>query len=126
MTRIDARLLAALTNDPAAKRSDGERSLETQLRRLNVPPFVVEHRFDSGRKWRLDFAWPELLVAIEVEGGTWTEGRHTRGGGFEADCVKYSEAAIQGWLVIRVTTGMVDDGRAVTLVGRALWARSRR
>jgi hypothetical protein len=130
MTRIHPRsaaALAATAGDRAELRSsDGERSLASQLRFLNAPPPITEYSFDPTRRWRFDFAWPELMVAAEVEGGTWAEGRHSRGAGFEADCIKYSEAAIQGWLVVRVTTAMVDDGRAVTLVGRALWARSKR
>lgn len=123
-----ARSAAAILSDgqAAANRSDGERSLETQLRYINAPPPELEYRFDPARRWRFDFAWPDLLVAVEVEGGTWSEGRHSRGAGFEADCIKYAEAAIRGWMVIRATTEMVDDGRAVTLVGRALWAASQR
>lgn len=108
-----------------ARRSDGEAALETQLRWVGAPAFELEHRFDAARRWRFDFAWPALLVAAEVEGGSWTGGRHGRGAGFEADCIKYSEAALAGWIVIRVTTEMVDDGRAVALVGRALACRAR-
>lgn len=106
------------------RQSDGERSLETQLRYINAPAPSPEYRFDPSRMWRFDFAWPTELVAVEVEGGSWAGGRHVRGSGFAADCDKYNEAAIRGWLVIRVTTAMVDDGRAVQLVGRALWMRS--
>ena len=59
-------------------------------------------------------AWPDLRVAVEVEGGVWskTPGRHTRGAGFEADCEKYNAAAAAGWRVARVTTKMISDGRA--------------
>ncbi len=71
-----------------------------------------EHRFHPVRRWRFDFAWPDLMVAIEAEGGTWTRGRHTRGKGFEDDCEKYNAATASGWHVIRFTRGMVDDGRA--------------
>jgi very-short-patch-repair endonuclease len=110
----------------AAQGSDGERAFATQLRQINAPPWVAELEFYPVRKWRFDFAWPELLVAVEIEGGSWSGGRHTSGPGFEADCVKYAEAAILGWLVLRVTTAMVDDGRAVALLGRALWQRSKR
>lgn len=127
MTRIDPRSAAALLSDAdrqVAARSDGERTLETHLRQRHAPPFEVEWRFDAARKWRFDFAWPAQLVAVEVEGGQWVGGHG--GDRFELDCVKYSEAAIQGWLVVRVTTAMVEDGRAVTLALRALWARSPR
>lgn len=37
-----------------------------------------EHRFHESRRWRFDYAWPEHRVALEVEGGVWTRGRHTR------------------------------------------------
>jgi very-short-patch-repair endonuclease len=114
--------------DPATRAlgSDGERALETQLRQTGATGWIREYQFDAARRWRFDFAWPDELVAVEVEGGTWSAGRHSRGSGFEADCVKYGEAAVRGWLVIRVTTEMVDDGRAVNLVGRALWTASQR
>lgn len=74
------------------------------------------------RRWRFDLAWPGVKVACEIEGGIWANGRHTRGSGFEGDCIKYSEAAILGWRVIRVTGGMIEDGRALALIRRALAA----
>jgi very-short-patch-repair endonuclease len=123
MTRLPARSAAATI---AAQGSDGERAFETQLRQTGATGWVRELQFDVARRWRFDFAWPDLSVAVEIEGGTWSAGRHSRGAGFEADCMKYSEAAIRGWMVLRVTTDMVDDGRAVTLLGRALWSASQR
>lgn len=101
-----------------------ELALATQIGWAQVPLPTTEHRFDLARRWRFDFAWPELKVAAEVEGGTFTAGRHSRGRGFEADCEKYSEAAIAGWLVVRVTSDMVKDGRALGLIERAIAARS--
>lgn len=83
----------------------------------------VLHEYRKGRAWRFDFAWPQYRLAVECEGGTWSGGRHTRGDGFEKDTEKYSEAAIQGWLVIRVTGDQIDDGRALALVERALAQR---
>jgi very-short-patch-repair endonuclease len=79
-----------------------------------------EYRFHPERRWRFDFAWPDKKVALEVEGGTWSNGAHTRGKHFESDCEKYNEAAIAGWHVIRVTTDMVRDGRAIGFLLRAL------
>jgi very-short-patch-repair endonuclease len=129
MTRIDAATAARLAPRSAgaeirAQGSDGERTLETQLRQTGASGWVRELQFDSARRWRFDFAWPELLVAVEVEGGQWIGGHG--GVRFEQDCEKYAEAAIRGWSVIRVTTEMVDDGRAVGLIGRALWAAGQR
>lgn len=131
MTRVDAATARRLAPRSAAAQirelgTEGERSMETQLRRIGATGFVRELRFDEARRWRFDFAWPDLLVALEVEGATWTAGRHTRGAGYEADCEKYDEAAIRGWMVIRVTTDMVDDGRAASLIVRALWSAGQR
>lgn len=79
-----------------------------------------EVRFDSVRRWRFDYAWPKHRVALEVEGGAWSRGRHTRGSGFIADLEKYSEAAAQGWRVIRVTPQQLCTTQTVELVRRAI------
>lgn len=85
-----------------------------------LPPFQREHKFHPGRQWRLDFAWPEFLIALEIEGGIWVKGRHIRPAGFEKDCEKYNAAATLGWTVLRATGAMVKDGRAILAVMRAL------
>ena len=65
---------------------------------------VREYRFHPKRKWRFDLAWPALLVACELEGGTWVKGAHSRGAHYASDCEKYSEAAALGWRLCRLTT----------------------
>lgn len=88
-----------------------------------LPEPVREYRFHSGRRWRFDYAYPEYLVALEVEGAVWTNGRHTRGRGYSEDARKYSEAAILGWCVIRVTTEQLPDAPGLLLraLGRRGW-----
>jgi hypothetical protein len=66
-----------------------------------------EYRFDLDRKWRFDFAHPASMTAIELEGGVWTGGAHNRGRHFLSDCEKYNTAALLGWTVFRLGTGMV-------------------
>src|SRR5260363_408002 len=53
---------------------------------MSVPEPQREYRFDAMRRWKFDFAWPNWKIAVECEGGIWTQGRHTRALGFEADC----------------------------------------
>lgn len=79
-----------------------------------------EYIFHPTRKWRLDFAWPEHMLAVEVEGGIWTGGGHTRGSGFLRDCEKYNAAALMGWTVLRYPVNMIDSGQASLQVKEAL------
>jgi hypothetical protein len=73
---------------------------------------VVEYRFFKGRRWRLDYAWPRVKIGIEIQGGVWKFGRHTRGKGYEGDCEKLNTAQCLGWRIFWLTPGMVRDGRA--------------
>lgn len=101
--------------------SDAEEAFAFQVKAVGLPTPVREHRFAHPRRWRFDFAWPTLAIAVEVEGGQWVGG-HT-GNRYEADIEKYNDAAIRGWTVLRVTPGMVDNGTAVGLVERAIRSR---
>lgn len=100
--------------------SGHEQLLKFQCRALKLPEPEREVRFHATRRWRFDLAWPSLHLAAEVEGGIWKGGRHTRGKGYEGDCEKYNSAALAGWRVLRFTTGMVKDGRAINVLERAL------
>jgi len=104
-------------------KSELESELCFQMATDSLPEPAQEHRFHATRKWRFDFAWPEFKVACEVEGGTWADGRHTRGLGFQRDCTKYNEAALLGWLVLRVTGHHIETGKALLWIRRALTAR---
>lgn len=79
-----------------------------------------EFRFDPVRRWRLDFAWEPELVALEVEGGIWTGGRHTRGAGFLADIEKYNAATLAGWSVFRATPQQIAGGDIGPLLQQVL------
>ncbi len=93
--------------------------LREQFADAGLPEPVREYRF-CERRFRFDYAWPGEKVALEIEGGIWVRGRHTRPRGYERDCEKYSLAAILGWKVIRATPAMLEDGRALDLVAQAL------
>lgn len=55
------------------------------------------------KDWRFDVAIPSLRIAIEIEGGIHTGGRHTRGKGYAGDVDKYNAATVLGWKVLRYT-----------------------
>ena len=80
-----------------------------------LPSPVKEYRFHPTRKWLFDFAYPDQKIAIEVEGGTWVQGRHSRGSGFQADCEKYNTATLLGWKVLHFTRAMVEGNATETI-----------
>lgn len=65
---------------------------------------VKEYMFHYTRKWRFDYAIPELKVAVEIDGGVWDYGRHNRPQGYMDDMEKLNNAISLGWYVLRFTT----------------------
>jgi very-short-patch-repair endonuclease len=102
-----------------------EYELSFQMHAAGLPEPVREYVFHPTRKWRFDFALPDLLIAIEVEGGIWSRGRHVRGKGFEEDCYKYAEATLLGWRVFRFTPKMIRSGDALRYVEMAIAKKAR-
>lgn len=75
--------------------------LQTKFKSVEV---VKEFKFHPTRKWRFDYAFPASKVAVEVDGGVWTGGRHINPAGYINDMEKLNNAAAMGWLVLRITT----------------------
>ena len=78
--------------------SDGEKALAEALEAEPLPGWDLEaeYRFDEDRRWRFDFAFPSVKLAVEVEGRAHhTSRQHKR------DCEKMNEALRQGWRILR-------------------------
>ena len=97
------------------------------------PGFV----FSAERQWVADFVLLDqkgfpLPILIEVEGvipdkikrsGRWIPtqvGRHQTFVGYTEDCRKYNAAWLLGYIVLRFTPAMVDDGSAIGTIQQAL------
>ena len=101
-----------------------EETLALQILVMKLPAPVREYKFHPVRRWRLDFAWPEIMLAVEVEGGGWmTKSRHTSGAGFRSDMDKYHAAMDLGWTIYRCDGALINDGRAVALVQKLIEAK---
>jgi len=96
--------------------SKGEQLFMDQLmeHQLDIPK--TEYRFLKKRKFRFDFAWPDRMIAMEVEGGVWSGGRHTTGKGYTRDLEKYNLATLHGWEVYRFTTQDVTKEIAIAFM----------
>lgn len=81
---------------------------------------VKEYRFHPTRRWRFDYAIPEHKIAVEVEGGVWSGGRHTSPKGFLNDMEKYNTAAVMGWRLFRCTPDTLLTNNTVSLLKQAI------
>jgi len=79
-----------------------------------------EFFFTTDRRWRFDYCIPSHKLFIEVEGGVWTGGRHTRGKGFVGDMEKYNRATSLGWKMIRVVPADLHTESTVNMIKAAL------
>lgn len=71
-------------------------------------PLRKEYRFHPKRRYRFDFAWPDMKVALELDGGLFLKrGGHTSCSGKTRDCEKDFLAIQNGWYVIRWTAAMI-------------------
>ena len=96
-----------------------EEALWQQIVAAELPWPQREFRF-CKRRWRWDFAFEHLLLAVEVQGGRW--GKSTHGGGARQtrSFEKLNEAALLGWKIFYVNAEMIADGTALALIQRAI------
>lgn len=85
-----------------------------------LPEPTPEFCFTPPRKWRFDWAFLTAKVALEIDGGVWVQGRHTRGSGFVKDMEKLNEAAAIGWRVLRCVPKDFESGKVIELLKRAM------
>ena len=90
------------------------------LQERDLPCPTAEYEFHDERKWRIDYCWPDKKVALEVEGGIWIQGRHTRGQGYKNDIEKYNEVSLHGFTLIRVVPDDLLTEDTLGLIQRAI------
>ena len=101
--------------------SDLEDKLEFQLKSAKITGFTREYKFHSKRRWRLDFAWINQKIGVEVEGGIWLpRSGHNTGVGISRDVEKGNALTLLGWKLIRVTGKMIKNGEALVILEKML------
>ena len=127
MRRIRSKRIALVSEVQARKwKIEANTSYLLQLgQEFGLGTGVREFQFakELKRRFMADIAWPPFKILMELEGGVYSNGRHVRGAGYEADCVKYSLASILGYTLIRVTYGMIERGEACELLRMAVQFR---
>ena len=90
-----------------------------------IPRPIAQFQFHPERKWRFDWSWPwetskDIPVALEIQGGIFTQGRHTRGAALLKEMEKLNEAAILGYRILYCTPKDVETGAIFPTIKRAL------
>jgi very-short-patch-repair endonuclease len=106
----------------ATKRSGSalEDHLAHSLALLGAPAFEREYRFSTERRFRLDFAWPDLRLGVEVEGGVYRGGGHTTVNGIRRDMEKSNLLTLLGWRLLRFHGDQVRSGEAASVIAELL------
>jgi very-short-patch-repair endonuclease len=105
-------------DEVAVTGSRAERLLVTLLVQAGLPGPVLQHEVEEGgRRYRLDFAYPQARVAIEYDGT-----QHTEREVWERDHPRQNAIVLTGWTVLRYTRRMYlrEPERIVREVRRAL------
>lgn len=97
-----------------------EDALAFQIKAAKLPNPETQYKFHSKRRWKSDFVWINEKLIVEVEGGVFSGGRHTRGVGFTNDCEKYNTATLMGYRVLRVTSDHIRRGEALKWIEEGL------
>lgn len=64
----------------------------------------MEYRFCQDRRWRFDYAWPAIMLALEYNGGIFmAKSGHSNMKGLHRDSEKINRATVEGWKVLQVT-----------------------
>ena len=120
------------------KKSELELILRNLLRLIeeDIGEPKWNHRFHPTRKWEIDAAWDDVLVGIEVQGGTYGRtirchqcgvpvkgrrkdgslypvraaiGAHSMGKGYTRDMQKSNAAQAMGWVLFKANAQVLND-----------------
>lgn len=105
--RCLAAVLALRPVDCVPTESDAETVFVQLVRRSGYPEPIRQYRvFLAGHRFRLDFAWPALRLAIEIDSAA-VHGPDKLPG----DLLRQNRIVLDGWMILRFTWGMLGRGR---------------
>lgn len=117
ISRIKPGLRKRVLDPSTSKPAD---QLAFHLLAMKAPFFEREFQIVSDRRYRADFFFPLARLIVEVDGGGWVNGRHSRGNGIENDAEKSALIAQLPARLMRVTPKQIKDGRALNWILKAL------
>lgn len=97
-----------------------EDTFAMQLDSAGLTGYVREYQAIPGRKFRFDFAFVAERLLVEINGGTYTKGAHSTGGGIARDYEKGNLAVVNNWRVLSFDTKQVKSGAALEVVEKLI------
>ena len=91
-----------------------------QLDSAGLTGYVREYAAIPGRKFRFDFAFLRERLLVEINGGTYNGGAHSRGVGLNRDYEKGNLAVVNNWRVLSFDTKQVKSGAALEVVEKLI------
>lgn len=107
-----------------------------KVRRMPDPVTELQFAKEIGRRWKFDFAWPQFMLAVELEGLVILPmyskptrdaqrrfvvmGRHASPDGIKEDMEKYNAAVFLGWHVLRFEQDAIKSDEAASTTFRVL------
>lgn len=95
-----------------------EEVLYSHILVAGIPVPERQEKIIPNRKFQFDFSWPLYKIVVEVDGGEWIQGRHSRGKGMASDNEKMNEVQLLGWKIFRFTGKQVTSGYALSFLQR--------
>jgi len=102
--------------------SEPEELLHFQLKVAKSPVYERQFRIHPERRFMADFYFPAARLVVEVDGGGWVNGRHSRGKGIESDAQKSWYIALMPARLMRVTPAQIKDGTALAAIMETIHA----
>lgn len=121
--RRGVRILRNLLVDRTPGQAPNDSALESELRTLMIrrglPAPVHQHEVAIPQATiHIDLAYPDAMLAIEVDSYSWHMDRQA----FERDRERDNELSLLGWTVLRFTWAMIryERDRVIALIGEHL------
>lgn len=102
-----------------------DKTLLRLIDELNLPSPQKEYKPGTVRKYKLDYAWPDIKVGIELNGGIFMKkGGHNSISGLLRDYERMNYLQILGWLIIQFDPSMMrNDLYVKEVITKALRSR---
>jgi hypothetical protein len=100
----------------------GQQRFLAACRAHDLPLPITEFVFHPTRRWRFDYCFVDQRLAVEVQGGLFVAGRHSRGAALLGEHEKLNAAAVLGYRVLYVVPKALGSPAFMRALREALFS----